>query len=291
VSYDWARNSFTGIYYPYTRVDEEKTVAYFPHKGAWGIQLDFSPLITTPVSFSIYDVTDARMLDEVPHGMDPGSGNFRVDYEAIGQDGSGFVEANSSEDGNLWRVNYKHSGRILTAAGLLAAINDVYGATISALQAASAATAPVGSIMAWTDSTPPANYLECNGAAISRATYSALFTKLGTRFGSGDGSTTFNLPDLRGEFLRGWDHGRGVDPDAASRTNRGDGTTGDNVGTKQGHQIVSHEHSLPREAGDGLDTVFAGKQNAVYTYINTTSVGGNETRPRNVGLMFCVRYV
>lgn len=290
MSFDWARNSFTGIYYPYTRVDEEKTVAYLPHKGAFGIQLDFSPIITTPVSFSIYDVTESRLLDEVPHGMNPGAGNFRVDYEAIGQEGSGFVEANASDNGNLWRINYKHSGRILTNAGLLAAIVDVYGSTISALQAASLATSPVGSIMAWPDSTPPTNYLECNGAAISRTTYAALFAKLGTRFGPGDASTTFNLPDLRGEFLRGWDHGKGADPDASSRTDRGDGTTGDNVGTRQLDQFKNHTHGLPREAGDGLSTVFAGKQKVVYTYINTEGAGGNETRPRNVTVMFCVRY-
>ncbi|RMG49546.1 MAG: tail fiber protein, partial [Gammaproteobacteria bacterium] len=72
-------------------------------------------------------------------------------------------------------------------------------------------SAPVGSVIAWTSTTPPDNYLECNGAAISRTAYSDLFAVIGTIFGAGDGSTTFNLPDLRGEFIRGYDNGRGAD--------------------------------------------------------------------------------
>lgn len=59
--------------------------------------------------------------------------------------------------------------------------------------------------------TPPAGWLAANGAAVSRATYADLFAAIGTTFGAGNGTSTFNLPDLRGEFLRGWDNGRGVD--------------------------------------------------------------------------------
>lgn len=59
--------------------------------------------------------------------------------------------------------------------------------------------------------TAPPRSLKANGAAVSRTVYSALFAAIGTRFGAGNGSTTFNLPDLRGEFLRGWDDARGVD--------------------------------------------------------------------------------
>jgi microcystin-dependent protein len=60
--------------------------------------------------------------------------------------------------------------------------------------------------------TPPLNWLRCNGAAISRTTYANLFAVLGTHFGAGDGSTTFTLPDLRGVFPRGLDDGLGYDP-------------------------------------------------------------------------------
>ncbi|WP_336943158.1 phage tail protein [Acinetobacter modestus] len=68
-----------------------------------------------------------------------------------------------------------------------------------------------GAIFLWCSSVVPTGYLELAGQAVSRTTYSALFALLGTTFGSGDGSTTFNLPDMRGEFVRGWDHGRGID--------------------------------------------------------------------------------
>lgn len=60
---------------------------------------------------------------------------------------------------------------------------------------------PVGAIMAFHD--VPAGWLQCNGAAVSRTTYAALFAKIGTKYGSGDGSTTFNLPNLHHKFLEG----------------------------------------------------------------------------------------
>ncbi|GAA5783928.1 hypothetical protein YWS52_02460 [Chitiniphilus shinanonensis] len=70
---------------------------------------------------------------------------------------------------------------------------------------------PAGEVAYFAMSTPPFGWLKCDGAAVSRTTYAALFAAIGTRFGAGDGTTTFALPDLRGEFLRGWDDGRGVD--------------------------------------------------------------------------------
>ena len=60
---------------------------------------------------------------------------------------------------------------------------------------------PVGAIMAFHD--VPAGWLQCNGAAVSRTTYAALFAKIGTKYGSGDGSTTFNLPNLHHKFIEG----------------------------------------------------------------------------------------
>jgi len=63
---------------------------------------------------------------------------------------------------------------------------------------------PSGMVGYFGNTTPPTGWLQCNGAAVSRATYAALFTAIGTVYGSGDGSTTFNLPDARGMFLRGW---------------------------------------------------------------------------------------
>lgn len=74
---------------------------------------------------------------------------------------------------------------------------------------------PLGTILPFGSATIPSGWLLCDGTAISRTTYSELFAVIGTAFGSGDGSTTFNLPDLRGEFLRG--------AGTNSHTNQGDG--------------------------------------------------------------------
>jgi len=73
-------------------------------------------------------------------------------------------------------------------------------------------SAPAAAIDFFAANAAPAGWLKANGAAISRATYARLFAAIGTTYGAGDGSTTFNIPDLRGEFLRGFDDGRGADP-------------------------------------------------------------------------------
>ena len=147
---------------------------------------------------------------------------------------------------------------------------------------------PTGMILPYTTATDPVGFLECDGAAVSRTTYSALFGIISDDYGAGDGSATFNLPDLRGEFIRGFANGSTNDPDRASRTTRGDGTTGDNVGTKQGYQLQSHTHTYSRAAAnnraDGGSSSMTG-----YGTNTTDATGGNETRPRNVQLMYCIK--
>lgn len=73
------------------------------------------------------------------------------------------------------------------------------------------AAAPSGMVVYFAGQTAPTGWLKANGAAVSRTLYANLFAAIGTTYGAGDGSTTFNLPDMRGEFIRGWDDGRGVD--------------------------------------------------------------------------------
>jgi microcystin-dependent protein len=70
---------------------------------------------------------------------------------------------------------------------------------------------PTGTVLAMASPSVPVGFLECNGATVSRTTYSALFSLIGTTYGAGDSSTTFVLPDLRGAFVRGWDNGRTID--------------------------------------------------------------------------------
>lgn len=101
---------------------------------------------------------------------------------------------------------------------------------------------PVGSIVISVVNNIPPKYLECNGQAKYRTSYSQLYSKIGVKYGRGNGSTTFNLPDYRNLLLRGQANGRWIDPNRNTRTNRGDGVTGDRVGTKQGAEMGSHNH-------------------------------------------------
>lgn len=103
---------------------------------------------------------------------------------------------------------------------------------------------PSGTVLYFAGRTAPAGWLKANGAAISRTAYAALFAAIGTTYGAGDGRSTFNLPDLRGEFLRGWDDGRGVD-------------AGRGFGSAQAHALQSHQHGLAMAAdGAGDDLWF-----------------------------------
>jgi microcystin-dependent protein len=88
-----------------------------------------------------------------------------------------------------------------------------------------------GSVAAFATTTPPPDWLECNGQAISRTQYARLFARISTTFGQGDGATTFNVPDLRGLVIRGWDHGRGLD-------------SGRSFGSLQGDAFQDHQHSF-----------------------------------------------
>ncbi len=156
---------------------------------------------------------------------------------------------------------------------------------------------PPGSIVMWPAEAVPDGYLECNGNTVSRTFYADLFAVIGVMYGSGDGSTTFNLPDLRGYFVRGWNHGAGNDPDAGSRTNRGDSAAGDHVGTKQDDKYRSHNHgyqSLINSSPTGYNNArnyYSGKYVSGYTLNRvSTSSGGNETRPKNISMMFIIKY-
>lgn len=138
---------------------------------------------------------------------------------------------------------------------------------------------PAGSVIHTAASAAPAGYLKANGAAVSRVTYSTLFAAIGTTWGAGDGSTTFNLPDLRGEFIRGYDDGRGVD---AGRV----------LGTSQVDALESHVHDclvFDDTATIGAAVTSGSAQRRAVTG-TTGSTGTTETRPRNIALLACIKY-
>jgi microcystin-dependent protein len=161
------------------------------------------------------------------------------------------------------------------------AAGDTAAARFLSASGTFAAAVPVGSVTMYAANTAPTGWLECSGAAVSRTTYAGLFAAIGTVFGTGDGSTTFNLPDMRGEFARGWDNGRGVDPARA-------------FGSAQADELEAHVHSVQPpaasgEAGSGLTTTGSGGVETITAY-DTASTGGTETRPRNIALMFIIKF-
>ncbi|MEJ2914522.1 tail fiber protein [Escherichia coli] len=134
---------------------------------------------------------------------------------------------------------------------------------------------PVGVPVPWPSATPPTGWLKCNGAAFSAEEYPELAKAYPTN----------KLPDLRGEFIRGWDDGRGVD------SSRG-------LLTSQDHLFASHEHwfdqyyalkSFDATGGRFVVTADAFGELITANSISTVSVGGSETRPRNVAFNYIVR--
>jgi microcystin-dependent protein len=160
---------------------------------------------------------------------------------------------------------------------------------------------PIGSVITMTENTIPTGYLYCNGQAVSRTTYAGLFALIGTKYGTGDGSTTFNVPDFRGYFLRGQNDGSGNDPNASTRTNSGNGTTGDAVGTKQDDATAINGLKVKSFLWDnGLwhndNTTVAMGANVNYNGgSNTTNSAAlisqdTETRPININVRYYIKF-
>lgn len=148
---------------------------------------------------------------------------------------------NSSLSGYIAKPNLPQIGNNLIWNGTKWIAQDPIPTTINnyALDVTS-----VGGIAWYPFESPPPGYLECDGSSISREQYPELFAAIGTRFGSVD-SNHFNLPDLRGEFIRGWDHGRGIDPGRA-------------LGSLQMDALSAHSHGVTTN----VDTL-------VYTLVDT----------------------
>jgi len=161
-------------------------------------------------------------------------------------------------------------------------------------------TVPAGTVIYTASTATPSGYLLCNGSSISTSTYQSLFSVIGYTYGGSAGQ--FNLPDLRGQFIRGWDAGRGLD-------------SGRNFGTSQTDAFKSHTHLYQdswevydAEATNGLKDAFgnpvpynenSNPQNIAvndadagsYEFTRLTqSTGDVETRPTNVALLPVIKY-
>jgi phage-related tail fiber protein len=167
---------------------------------------------------------------------------------------------------------------------------------------AKASALPVGSIVAFPVDAPPPGFLELDNSVKSSATYPDLSAYLGGKFNKGDeGVGNFRLPEARGEFLRGWDHGRGID-------------TGRALGSTQLDAMQGHYHSPVRVAGTGGATLVNSISSTAVANMNPSTVGSPligthvgaptqdlftpefgtprtaaETRPHNIAVMWCIK--
>jgi len=178
---------------------------------------------------------------------------------------------------------------------------------------------PSGAVFCIAVASVPSGYLECNGQSVSRTTFAALFAIIGTQYGASN-SSTFKVPDLRGEFIRGFDNGRGVD-------------SGRSVASSQNHQHPQHDHAVSASSNSNVSDPghfhnllydngsFGGSSGAVTprggntpsnpginnrisskttgvsvstsTSISQSQRGGtsnsSETRPRNIAMMYVIK--
>ena len=173
-----------------------------------------------------------------------------------------------------------------------------------ALSFATIGGVPIGAVFHFAASTAPPGFLPANGAAVSRTTFAALFAVTGTTFGSGDGSTTFNVPNLQGEFIRGWDTAGIVDASRAFgsaqsyATAKPQTTTATRLlsdGTTTTLSAASNPSAIgfarPSKSGEGvtagsIDSTDSGIEVDVINVV----IGDAETRPRNVALLACIKF-
>lgn len=161
-----------------------------------------------------------------------------------------------------------------------------------------------GAVAYYAMPTAPTGWLKANGALVSRTLYAPLFSAIGTSFGVGDGTSTFGLPDLRGEFLRGFDDARGIDAGRAIGTfqkgtvnNFDAGAAAAVLGARSASTAVggvAHEH-----LGLDYDNAVTNYPSALHAFVtaggaaaitNTAELGFGIVRPRNIALLACIKF-
>ena len=219
--------------------------------------------------------------------------NDTLDTEYISLVDANTHNPNSGNNNGKWMA---YAGKVL-ATGILQA-------------------APPGFTGYFAGTSAPAGWLKANGAAVSRTLYADMFAAVGTTYGAGDGHSTFNLPDMRGEFVRGWDDGRGIDLGRVFGSVQSDNTRRHIHGTGMMSDtddavLLAYEWggSLPRDAdfatiqiNGTLDSLLENRyDNPAYRRNNifrrplgtaeneALPDARSETRPRNVALLACIK--
>lgn len=237
------------------------------------------------------------------------TGSVTVNIDGVGAktvkrfDGSTDLMADDIRSGSVVQIKYDGTNFQLDGATQSGASSDILARVV-----------PTGATLFWGLDTIPAGWLKADGQAVTKSSYpelDAVYQADGYPYGASSatlGVGTMNLPPAAGRFIRVVDEGAGTDPDAASRTDRGDGTTGDNVGTLQGDENKSHTHTGTTDGHQHFvkvvkDDITIGGGTSHVRNIDTTggaggsgnsktesatdtftsdSTGGNESRPKNI---------
>lgn len=172
---------------------------------------------------------------------------------------------------------------------------EMYGLDANRQPVRTVANSPVGWIGWYPVESPPVGTLVCNGGAVSRTAYAELFAVLGTKYGAGDGSTTFNLPDLRGRFVRG----TGGNAEALGVAQ------GDAIRNIEGTAMIDPFIVSAAEIRETTGAFYKLKQTAIFkAEMRETAYGesilrfnagavvptANENRPVNIALLPCIIY-
>lgn len=192
-------------------------------------------------------------------------------------------------------------GRLLTVAGITpngnvdsANSSQYYDALMTLINN----RVPTGMIVPFAVQVTNPLYLLADGSAKSRTTYAALFNVIGTTFGSGDGSTTFNLPDYRAEFLRGSDFGRGIDANrVVGSSQKGSALPGDDNANAINVQTINNISDANGRSVWGYDAPDGRSTSEMYVARTTGNNSNSDnssywyaiSRPRNVAVAYYIK--
>jgi len=265
-----------------------------------------------------HDISDLTGVATAAQGAKADSALQKIEINTVTTGAPGSSAAATAEnDNDVTRLSFTIPHGAVGAVG--ASVFDVWkgeGHTgdeadfLRWVKASAGGQGHVGEIFWWPLAQPPADALYCDGRAISRTEFAQLFGVIGVTFGAGNGSTTFNLPDMRGEFVRGYDPTAMRDPQGGTRgigKNQGDTRNHTHnldgsgyalalVGSGTHSQSIGAFVSTPRwtsNRGQAGTVNTTERQNDFGTPLRGRTAGlttSAEVRPTNINLLPCIRY-